>query len=147
MPPSRESWCVHPSAYLFVTHDASCQVCRLLGVSESKANLHRHRGNHMQTLTILGSTVKSPVDICPASSPTPAKPEVVFFLLWGHRCKIFFPPQRTHKRSYLTQTIIDKSADSSACRNQKPTYKDIEVNTVESPLDACLAVQPHRNQG
>ena len=55
------------------------QIRRLLGVSESKANLHRHRGNHMQTLTILGSTVKSPVDICPAGSPTPAKPEVVFF--------------------------------------------------------------------
>ena len=32
----------------------------------------------MQTLTILGSTVKSPVDICPASSPTSEKPEVVF---------------------------------------------------------------------
>ena len=48
-------------------------------MSESKANLHRHRGNHMQTLTILGSTVKSPVDICLAGSPTPAKPEVVFF--------------------------------------------------------------------
>ena len=41
-------------------------------MSESKANLHRHRGNHMQTLTILGSTVKSPVDICLAGSPTPA---------------------------------------------------------------------------
>ena len=62
---------------LFRTHVKF--IRRLLGVSGSKANLHRHRGNHMQTLTILGSTVKSPVDICPAGNPTPAKPEVVFF--------------------------------------------------------------------
>ena len=54
-------------------------IRRLLGVSESKANLQRHRGNHMQKLTILGSTVKSPVDICPDGSPTLAKSEVVFF--------------------------------------------------------------------
>ena len=48
-------------------------------MSESKANLPRHRGNHTQTLTILGSTVKSPVDVCLAGSPTPANPERVFF--------------------------------------------------------------------
>ena len=37
-------------------------------------------------------------------------------------------------------------ADSSACWNQKPTYKDIGAITVECPLDTCLAIQPHRNQ-
>ena len=41
-------------------------------MSESKANLRRHRGNHMQTLSILGSTVNSPDDIYLAGSPTPA---------------------------------------------------------------------------
>ena len=33
-----------------------------------------------------------------------------------------------------------KAADSSACWNQKPTYKDIQATTVESPLDTCLEV-------
>ena len=47
----------------------------------------------------------------------------------------------------LTKFCLRKSADSSACRNQKPTYKDIDPITVESPLDTCPAVQPHQNHG
>ena len=79
------------------------QIRRLLGVSESKANLHGHRGNGMQTLTILDSTVKSPVDICPASSPTPTKTEVVFFS--GASSVIFFSPGRENGRVFGTPSF------------------------------------------
>ena len=41
---------------------------------------------------------------------------------------------------------LGKSADSSACWDQKPTYKDIEAIMAKSSLDTCPEVQPHRLQ-
>ena len=59
-------------------------------------------------------------------------------------------PSPIRRLSHLAKTSIawkrfPSSADSSACRNQKPTYKDIDPITVESPLDTCPAVQPHQS--
>ena len=79
---------IHACMYIFISICVFVYIRRLLGVSGSKANLHRLRGNHTQSLTILSSSVILPVRIAwPALQP---RRNQRLSSLWGNRCAIFF---------------------------------------------------------
>ena len=72
----------------------------------------------------------------PWLEPTP--PGDRFIFLHGAMC--------LRNNLWLLERVFLKSADSSACWDQKPTYKDIEAIMAKSSLDTYPEVQPHRLQ-